>query len=48
MARQGAGLGLSISKYVEMLGGKMWVDSKEGHGSTFTLPYLALTIKQRI
>jgi PAS domain S-box-containing protein len=41
-AYQGAGLGLSISKaYVEMLGGKIWVESEEGIGSTFyfTLPY---------
>jgi PAS domain S-box-containing protein len=40
-ARQGAGLGLSISKaYVEMLGGKLSVESKKGIGSTFyfTIP----------
>ena len=43
MAYQGAGLGLSISKaYVELLGGKIWVESKEKQGSVFyfTLPYL--------
>ena len=41
-AFQGAGLGLSISKaYVEMLGGKIWVESEEGSGSIFyfTIPY---------
>jgi PAS domain S-box-containing protein len=41
-AFQGAGLGLSITKaYVEMLGGRIWMSSAEGEGSTFyfTLPY---------
>jgi signal transduction histidine kinase len=51
MAKQGAGLGLSISKaYVEMLGGKIWVESQEGKGSTFyfTLPYNAEPVKEII
>ena len=49
-ARQGSGLGLTISKaYVEVLGGKIWVDSKVEKGSTFyfTIPYIE-TLKNEI
>ena len=51
MAYQGAGLGLAITKaYVEMLGGKIWVESEEGIGSAFyfTLPYNAEPAKETI
>jgi PAS domain S-box-containing protein len=51
MARQGAGLGLSITKaYVEMLGGKIWVQSEAGIGSAFffTLPYHAEAVKESL
>ncbi len=41
-AIEGSGLGLSIAKaYTELLGGKIWMESKEGVGSQFyfTIPY---------
>ena len=48
-AFEGSGLGLAIAKsYVEMLGGKISVNSKEGEGTTFTfsLPYTKQLVKQ--
>ena len=41
-SHEGSGLGLAISKaYVELLGGKIWVESEEGKGSIFyfNIPY---------
>ncbi len=47
---EGTGLGLSISKaYVEILGGKIRVESEEGEGAAFyfTIPYIPVQEKSR-
>jgi PAS domain S-box-containing protein len=48
---EGSGLGLTISKaYVEMLGGKIWIESVEGEGSQFyfTLPYQLASDRKKL
>lgn len=47
-AYEGSGLGLSIVRaYVEILGGRIWVQSRLGQGSTFyfSIPYNSVSIK---
>jgi len=48
-AKGGTGLGLSIAKrIVEMHGGRIWLDSSSGHGSTFSMTLPLIVEKQKI
>ncbi len=50
-AMQGSGLGLAISKaYIELMGGKIWVESEAQKGSTFyiTIPDMGKETKTQI
>jgi signal transduction histidine kinase/PAS domain-containing protein len=46
-AMQGSGLGLAIAKaYVEMLGGKIWLESQEGKETVFSFTLPNYTVEQ--
>ena len=48
---EGAGLGLSITKaYIEILGGRIWIESKKNEGTQFffTIPYQQVKKQKQI
>jgi len=46
---RGSGLGLAIARgFVQLNGGRLWVESEVGHGTTFVLAFPAIRVAERV